>query len=69
MNAQQAIIFEKLFTLVHETVKVVVIFKVIDSLTSAQDDTTKQSLAMSLGSLLNLNMPLNNYRQRHDWEQ
>jgi hypothetical protein len=69
MDTQQALTYERLFSLVHEAVKVIVIFKVIDALITAQDETTKQSLAMSLGSLLNLNVPLNRYQQQREWEQ
>jgi len=62
MDTQQAIVFERLFTLIHEAVKVVVIFKIIDTLTKTDDDIVRQNLSMALGSLLNLGPHMNRFQ-------
>jgi hypothetical protein len=59
MDTQQVLMFEKVFTLIHEAIKVVVLIKIVDELAKAQDDVVRQNLSMALGSLLNLGPHLN----------
>ena len=54
MDSQQLIIIDKLFLLLHEGIKLVLLLKIVDELSKCQDDVTRQNLSLALGSILQL---------------
>ena len=59
---QQVLLFERVFTLIHEFAKLAIIYKLIDNMMNA-DDATKQNLSMALGAILSLGPHFNRFQQ------
>ncbi|MBL8029366.1 MAG: hypothetical protein JNL74_23285 [Fibrobacteres bacterium] len=59
---QQMLLFDRVISLAHECVKIVIIYKIVDAMMNS-DDATRQNLSVALGTILSVGPHLNRFQQ------